>query len=301
MARHRTTRALFALSVVASAVVWIGASSKQTGPRELGAVRWTRDLDSALTRSAAEGKPAFVLFQEVPGCSTCVSFGDRVLSHPRLVEAIETEFIPVFIYNNRGGLDAKILERYDEPAWNNPVVRFVNGDGRDLIPRQDRVWTPHAMAARMIQALEASGRTVPRYLTEAADEIRPRSSRRATFGMACYWSGEACLGELPGVLESRTGSLSGSEVTELRFDPEVTSHDDLVRMALGRGCAERVLTDDGELREASVSDQKYYLHRSPLRNLALSPRQAVRVNAALASGRDPLVYLSPRQRAMAAP
>ncbi len=199
------------------------------------------------------------------------------------------------------GLDAKILERYDEPAWNNPVVRFVDGDGRDLIPRQDRVWTPHAMAARMIEALRAAGRPVPPYLTETADEIHPRSTGRAAFAMHCYWSGEACLGELPGVLESRTGVLSGSEVVELRFDPDVISHGELVRMALARGCAERVLTVDGEFREASASDQKYYLHRSPLRDLALSPRQAVRVNAALASDRDPLVYLSPRQRAMAAP
>jgi hypothetical protein len=95
------------------------ASLGEGAPRELGAVEWGRDLDAALARGQAEGKPLFVLFQEVPGCSTCVSFGDQVLRHPLLVEAIETEFVPVFVYNNRGGRDAEILARYGEPSWNN--------------------------------------------------------------------------------------------------------------------------------------------------------------------------------------
>jgi len=31
---------------------------------------------------------------------TCVEFGDKVLSSPELVEAIEGHFIPVFVKNN---------------------------------------------------------------------------------------------------------------------------------------------------------------------------------------------------------
>ncbi|MEM7782232.1 MAG: hypothetical protein AAF939_08615 [Planctomycetota bacterium] len=34
---------------------------------ELGAVKWTRDLDVAAKKSARTGKPLFVQFQEVPG------------------------------------------------------------------------------------------------------------------------------------------------------------------------------------------------------------------------------------------
>ncbi|NNC90828.1 MAG: hypothetical protein HKN82_20430 [Akkermansiaceae bacterium] len=36
-------------------------------PVELGAVRWSRDLDAALASSAKSGKPVLLLFQEVPG------------------------------------------------------------------------------------------------------------------------------------------------------------------------------------------------------------------------------------------
>lgn len=311
--------ALIALAVVLPIALFLhGATAERSAPRELGRVEWGRDLEAALARSAAEARPVFLLFQEVPGCQTCVSFGEQVLSHPLLVEAIETEFVPVFVYNNRPGQDAEWLARYDEPAWNNPVVRLLDARGRDLIPRRAGVWEPYAMGERMIAALEAAVRSVPSYLRDAVDEVRPRHTERASFGMYCYWSGEACLGGLPGVLESRTGSLGGSEAVELRFDPAVVSYGELVQEARQRGCADRVFAHDaaqrraaaevfgkavtletGRLREAGRRDQKYYLRRSAWKQVELTPRQAVRVNAALESGTDPAQYLSPRQRTLA--
>lgn len=36
-------------------------------PKELGTVRFERDLDAALAAAKASGKPVFLLFQEVPG------------------------------------------------------------------------------------------------------------------------------------------------------------------------------------------------------------------------------------------
>ena len=169
----------------------------------------------------------------------------------------------------------------------------------------------------MIQALEAGERSVPRYLVDAVDELRPRRTERAALGMSCYWSGEACLGRLPGVLSSRTGFLGGSEVVDVLFDPGVISYGDLVREAHQRGCADRVFSrngaqrsiaeqvfgdavapNDAPLREAGRNDQKYYLLRSGSRHLVLTPRQAVRVNAALAAGLDPAPHLSPRQRSV---
>ncbi len=38
-------------------------------------------------RALRSGQPLLVLFQEVPGCSSCVAFGKNVLSHPLLVGA----------------------------------------------------------------------------------------------------------------------------------------------------------------------------------------------------------------------
>jgi hypothetical protein len=305
---------LIRLEASLAVLLLLGAGPASAAPRELGRVDWGRDLDAAFATSATEGRPVFVLFQEVPGCRTCVSFGEQVLGHPLLVEAIETEFVPVFVYNNRPGRDAEILARYAEPAWNNPVVRLLDAEGRDLIPRRAGVWEPFTVGERMIAALEAAGRPVPPYLRDAVDELRPRHTERASFGMYCYWSGEACLGALPGVLESRTGSLDGSEVVELRFDPAAVSYAELVGEARRRGCADRVFVHDaaqraaaeaifgdavtlatGHLREAGSRDQKYYLRRSPWKDADLTPRQALRVNAALEAGLDPAPHLSPRQ------
>ena len=116
---------------VAVVLALVAGVSGSGTPRELGNVDWSRSFDTALKRARATGHPLFVLFQEVPGCNTCVSFGEQVLTHPLLVEAIEEEFVPVAIYNNRGGADRAVLERYGEQPWNNPVVRFLDSDGRD--------------------------------------------------------------------------------------------------------------------------------------------------------------------------
>ena len=63
-------------------------------PVEVGEVRWGRDFEAARRSSVGSGKPILTLFQEVPGCAGCQRFGREVLSHPLLVEAIETEFVP---------------------------------------------------------------------------------------------------------------------------------------------------------------------------------------------------------------
>jgi hypothetical protein len=70
-----------------------------------------------------------------------------------LVEAIETLFVPVMIHNNVGGSDGKVAQQFKEPTWNNPVTRFVDATGEDVIPRKDGVWSASAMAARMEEAL----------------------------------------------------------------------------------------------------------------------------------------------------
>lgn len=129
-----------------------------TQPVEVGTVTWLRDLDGALSRATASGKPVFALFQEVPGCAGCKQFGADVLSDPVIVSAIEEHFVPLLIHNNTPGRDAEVLAAYNEPAWNYQVVRFLDADGVDVIPRRDRVWKTDALAARMADALAASDR-----------------------------------------------------------------------------------------------------------------------------------------------
>lgn len=72
------------------------------------------------------------------------------------MKRIESEFVPLLIFNNKGGKNAKLLKRYREPSWNYPVVRFLDGKGHDLIPRKDKLYTIKAIEARMKQALQAA-------------------------------------------------------------------------------------------------------------------------------------------------
>jgi len=158
------------ITILAALLILPHAVAAGDTPIETGAVDWGRDLDKALRLSGETGRPVFLLFQEVPGCSGCQDFGRTVLSNPRVVEVIENEFIPVLVYNNRGGEDRRLLKRFNEPAWNYQVVRFLDSEGRDIIPRRDRVWTVSHLASRMIETLQAVGRSVPDSLRALAEE-----------------------------------------------------------------------------------------------------------------------------------
>jgi len=192
-------RLALALAAAISTVALPSGAATGSDP-ELGIVRWGRDLDAALEGSRASGRPVLVLFDEVPGCATCVGFGQQVLSHPLLSEAIETEFVPLFVANNRPGRDAELLARFGEPAWNNPVMRFLDARGRDVLERRDDLYSAHEIAERLTAALRATGRPVPGYLALAAEETQQAHRQAATFVMGCFWEGEATLGAVPGVL-----------------------------------------------------------------------------------------------------
>lgn len=316
-----TALALALVAVATSAAgVQAGRSARvATGPVELGVVAWERDYERAAARARASDRPLFVLFQEVPGCSTCVGFGETVLSHPLVVEAIESEFVPLAILNNRPGADRAVLERFGEPAWNNPVVRFVDAEGRDLIPRRDAVWSRAGIAKRMVRSLETAARSVPPYLELVAQSPEIHAGERATLAMHCFWTGEACLGGLDGVLSSRPGWIGGREVVELRFDETRLAYRELLTHARDAGCADTVFVHDAAqravaetiygdavvehraaARPARESDHYRHLRHSRYAALDLLPLQATRINAALAAGADPEHWLSPRQRAAVA-
>ena len=123
---------------------------------ELGKVNWYRDYDVATSLSEKENKPVLILFQEVPGCSTCRNYGKDVLSNPLMVEAIEDLFIPLVIHNNKGGKDRQILNQFNEPSWNNPVVRIVDSKGKNLTPRVSGNYSPKGLHQAMTCLLYTS-------------------------------------------------------------------------------------------------------------------------------------------------
>lgn len=258
-------------------------------PKELGDVAWGRDYQQALDAAQSSGRPLLILFDEVPGCATCVRYGEVVLSDALLVEAAETLFVPLAIYNNQGGEDRRVLEHFQEPAWNNPVVRIVAADGRPLIPRLAGDYSPAGLAVAMVAALRAAQRPVPAWLALHAEVLRAESAPRRTElrAMGCFWAGEACLSRARGVINTRTGFALGREVVEVQYaEPEVD------RAAL-EACGTLL---HGNF-VASPKDQLYHLRRSRWAGSPLSPAQARRVNAALSAGEDPRPFLSPRQLA----
>lgn len=232
---------------------------------------------------------------------------------------METEFVPVVIYNNEGGEDERVLKQFKEPSWNNPVMRFLDADSNDVIPRKDGVWDTHGIAERMIASLRAAKKPIPGYLALAELETRVAGIETTTFAMSCFWEGESRLGALDGVTATRAGWLDGHEVVEVKFDPGQLPYSDLLSQARKMNCLSRayvstreqlsaakaVLGDAGatlvseRAKDAKASDQLYYLKRSPLNQLELTPLQKTRVNAALRAGSDATLWLTPSQKAAA--
>lgn len=268
-----------------------------TNPTELGVVRWQRDLDAGLAEAAKTGKPVFLLFQEIPGCATCTDFGKNVLAHPLLAPAIEHCFVPIAIRNNADGKEGDVRRRFQEPAWNNPVVRLLDGAGKDLLPRRDGIWDTHGIATRMVEALVASKQVVPGYLQLALAETDPNTAK-AVFVMHCFWEGEAVLGALDGVVRTRSAFVDGAEVVEVTYRPAVLSAEKLTGLARAKSC--KPVAGSG-LRAASASDQQHALAGTPFAKLDLTPMQRTKVHAAITLGTDPKVWLSPQQAASTSP
>jgi hypothetical protein len=115
-----------------------------------------------------------------------VNYGRQVLTHPLIVEAAETLFVPACVYNNTtGDADAAVLEAFGERAWNNPVVRFTDAARADLVPRLAGDWSLAALAAGMVAALEKAKQDVPAYLRLLAEQeaARKKGTRSAAFAM----------------------------------------------------------------------------------------------------------------------
>ncbi|MCB9285812.1 MAG: thioredoxin family protein [Lewinellaceae bacterium] len=287
-------------------------------PEELGKVGWLRDFDKGLERASLEGKPVFLLFQEVPGCSTCRNYGNNVLSHPLIVEAIETLFVPVAIFNNKGGRDAEVLRYYNEPSWNNPVVRIVDHDRLNIIPRVSGNYSQLGVVQAMVFALERRGKAIPDYLQLLYEELsaREQGTETTTLSMYCFWTGEKMLGQLDGVVATEAGFMDGREVVQVTYNPQAISFAEVVKAGQQARCADRVYTHNeaqkaaasamlGQAKAVSKSsfrpdrEPKYYLSKTPYRFVPMFPLQAARANALIGQGKSPEAVLSPRQVALA--
>ncbi len=266
------------------------AQSKAGTIQELGQVDWLRDYDTALAESKKKDKPILILFQEVPGCATCRNYGDNTLSHPLIVDAIENEFIPLAIFNNKGGADRKVLDHYGEPTWNNPVMRVVDSNGENIMKRLAGNYSAEGLVLYMSLALRTAGKGEPEYLNLLKEELTADNTETAYYKMYCFWSGESHFGAKDGVVSTEPGWMGGHEVVKVTFDNEVVSKKSLDQYAAKANCSPQT---KGNYR--IDKDPQYYLKKSKYRYLPLSDIQKSKINAALGHGQDPTQYLSPTQ------
>ena len=263
---------------------------------ELGKVKWYRDYDEATQAAKDQGKDIVVLFQEVPGCATCRNYGHNVLTHPLMVEALENSFIPLTIFNNKGGDDRKILTKYKEPTWNNPVVRIINSDGDNLINRIAGDYSAKALCNSMISVLKKQGKEVPEYLNLLALELSTASSYQVTekyFQMYCFWTGEKQLGQIDGVIDTESGFMNHAEVVKIKYDSDLVSESELENFANKNNM--RPVDKKGKYSVAT-NDVHYYLKNSKYKYIPLTELQKTKINSALGNRNSPERYLSPKQQ-----
>ncbi|MGI9533718.1 MAG: VPGUxxT family thioredoxin-like (seleno)protein, type 2 [Thermodesulfobacteriota bacterium] len=288
--------------------------SKNSNPVELGHVDWLRNFDEAKAKAVKEKKLLLVFFQEVPGCSTASGYGKRVMTHPLIIEAVENLFVPVAIYNNIGGHDREILNSFNEPSWNNPVVRIITPDGKALAPRLNGDYTRLGLVNSMITALRNNNEEVPEYLVILEKELSVNKTvkDKAIFSMYCFWSGESGLGKIEGVISTEPGFMGGREVVEVEYNSSIISYEKLLKTAKSKNISKYVFTRNEEqhkvagdvLGPGSVSDSgsfrpddepKYYMSKTHYRYVPMTGLQASLVNSAIGHGVSPDRYLSPRQ------
>lgn len=292
---HQTIYLLIiALLVPSATIVAQEKTNPNTQSEELGTVSWYRDYDAALQLAKTQNKDVLILFQEVPGCATCRNYGHDVLSHPLMAEAIENLFVPLAIYNNKGGKDKKILQKFKEPSWNNPVVRIVNKDGDNTVDRISGNYSAIALYKAMQESLFKAGKDTPGYMKLLGDELFAASSnsvKETYFKMYCFWTGEKQLGKIDGVLSTEAGFMSGHEVVKVKYDAEVIDEGKIAKFVKH---VDFTPIKKGNYRTAT-NDVQYYLEHTNYKYLPLSELQKTKINSALGRGKSAEHYLSPKQ------
>lgn len=283
-------------------------------PAELGYINWHRNFNKAVELARTEDKPILLFFNEVPGCNTASGYGINVMRHPLITEAAEALFVPVAIYNNVGGHDREVLNSFGEPTWNNPVVRFIDSDKKQLTPRLVGDYTKLGLVRSMIKALKSDNKQVPEYLTILEKELSGKRSglEKAVFSMYCFWSGEGKLGSIDGVVSTKAGFMGGREVVMTKYNPQVISYEKLLKKARSEGAADNVFAVNENQKQIAKKligqgrvsteqtfrldrEPKYYMSKSHYKYMPMTPLQASLVNSAIGNKKSPNKYLSQRQ------
>ncbi|MFC4994018.1 thioredoxin family (seleno)protein [Rubritalea tangerina] len=217
------------------------------------------------------------------------------MAHPIIVDAVEHSFIPLLVINNQAS-DKKTLQKFNEPAWNYQVVRFLDSQAQDILPRKDKIWSLEKLVPRMVAALNKSKQPIPPNLTLLAQELDTNNHGIAAFSQHCFWIGEAKLGAIKGVITTEAGWIGSNEVTLVRYHKPTIKLKSLINQAQNLHCANHIylpksppsLTNTNSAyrelnlhtyKKAKNSDQKRQLKGTPYSKLSLTPAQSTKLNA----------------------
>ena len=237
---------------------------------ELGYLHLEFDsLQEAKEEAARREQPILCIEVQIPGGS--IIAGETVLSHPLIVEAMESLFVTV-----RPTPEEPTDERsrFFRDSSCRTRIRILDEEGMDIVPCVEHLSSVEVLTA-MVQGLEACAKHIPRYLLllneEASGQLEVLSKdrfrevqRSALFGMFDSTKAEVELGGLGGVLSTRAGMVTRQKVVQVTYDTRRLSYCTLVRYALRHAGVNIVYYETNEERLAAQMEAKRYeecLHR----------------------------------------
>lgn len=131
-----------------------------------------------------------------------------------------------------------------------------------------------AWMTRLALGLSLAVPAVPGGAAEGRDPIL----ETATFAMYCYWTGEATVGQVEGVLASRIGHWGGSEIIQVDYDPSRTDIAELVTALEGRNSFYSVVVaSEAEMAEKAVRAARGKITIGSGRPRFIEPKHTLRV------------------------
>jgi hypothetical protein len=217
------------------------------------------DLREAKREAKRQRKP---IFCTRTGADFNKVFHSSALTHPLIVEAVESLFVTV---NSEIDLEVPgspvcaTVQILDEKG--TPLLPHIGGD---LLLRRNMV----VVVELLVKSLTKCSIEVPKYLQllleeeSGRSEVLPSGKRRkldriAIFGVSDYHVIEAKFANAAGVLNIQAGLYKGRQVLQVTYASRVTSFDSLLRYALSSNFATSIYyqSQDEFVVARSVCDQ----------------------------------------------
>lgn len=178
------------------------------------------------------------------------------------------------------------------------MVRFIDNEGKDIIPRKDGISTIGKLIPRIEQVLKKQKIALPKSLEMLKLESDTAKHKTAVFAMHCYWTGEMKLGSIEGVIRTEAGWFAGREVVHVTYHKDKIDLAGLLKTAEKIQCADSVYLANseeqnlaksttifkvgeltGNYKKAKASDQLKQMSGTKYAKLSLTPLQATKVNS----------------------